>query len=112
MTARVLVVDDIEANRRLIQAKLEARYYSVELADSGQAAIDCVLADQPDIVLLDVMMPGMDGYEVCRLTKSSHPGIPVLLLVGTFEQFDEAKAAEVGADGHNLMPRSRTWRST
>ena len=61
MTARVLVVDDIEANRRLVQAKLEAKYYTVMLSHSGEHAISAAIHQQPDIILLDVMMPGMDG---------------------------------------------------
>lgn len=106
MTARVLVVDDIEANRRLIQAKLEARYYSVELADSGQAAIDCVLADQPDIVLLDVMMPGMDGYEVCRRLKSNPltRHIPIVMLTALTDRDDRLRGLEAGADDFLSKP--------
>ena len=66
MTARILVVDDIEANLRVLQAKLEAKYYSVTLAQSGQIAVQRAVSELPDIILLDVMMPGMDCYEVWR----------------------------------------------
>jgi len=82
MTARILVVDDIEANRRLMQAKLEARYYSVFLAENGETALELAAQEHPDIILLDIMMPGMDGYEVCRRLKvnlaTRH--IPVVML--------------------------------
>jgi two-component system cell cycle response regulator len=66
MTARVLIVDDIAANVRLLQAKLEADYYEVLTASDGRTAIATAIAEQPDIILLDVMMPEIDGYEVCR----------------------------------------------
>ena len=62
MSARVLVVDDIEANRRLLQAKLEAQYYTVIHAENGQQALDIARVEVPEIILLDVMMPGMDGH--------------------------------------------------
>ncbi len=66
MTARILVVDDIEVNLRLLSARLAAEYYDVLTADSGEAALE-VLAQQPvDLVLLDVMMPGMDGIETYK----------------------------------------------
>ena len=64
MSARVLVVDDIPANVRLLEAKLAAEYFDVITADSGAAALEIVQHNTPDIVLLDVMMPGMDGFEV------------------------------------------------
>jgi two-component system cell cycle response regulator len=62
MSARILVVDDIEANRRLLQAKLEAQYYTVIQAENGPQALEVASKELPDIILLDVMMPGMDGY--------------------------------------------------
>ena len=69
MTGRILVVDDIEANVRLLQAKLQAEYYDVLTASDGLSALAVAAAERPDLVLLDVMMPGMDGFEVCRRMK-------------------------------------------
>ena len=70
MTARILVVDDIAANVKLLEAKLSAEYYDVITAENGRRG-DRGGADQaPDIILLDVMMPGMDGFEVCRRLKA------------------------------------------
>src|ERR1700749_186729 len=62
MTARILVVDDIEANVRLLEAQLSAEYYDVISAPDGPTALAMAAADKPDIILLDVMMPGMDGF--------------------------------------------------
>jgi two-component system cell cycle response regulator len=63
MSARILVVDDIEANVRLLKAKLEAEYYDVLTACDGPSGISMAQSERPDIILLDVMMPGMDGFE-------------------------------------------------
>src|SRR5258705_6206439 len=71
MTARVLVVDDILSNVKLLEAKLTAEYFEVITAFNGLECLSKMEAGAPDIVLLDVMMPGMDGFEVCRRIKSN-----------------------------------------
>ncbi|MBN8901703.1 MAG: response regulator, partial [Rhodospirillales bacterium] len=70
MTARILIVDDVPANMRLLDAKLSAEYYQVATARNGAEALEQALSWQPDLILLDVMMPGMDGYECCRRLKA------------------------------------------
>src|SRR6185312_14352787 len=82
MSARILVVDDIEANVRLLEAKLAAEYYEVLTASDGPTALALAASEKPDIVLLDVMMPGMDGFAVCRRLKDDAETrhIPVVLL--------------------------------
>ena len=69
MTARILVVDDIPANVKLLEARLSAEYFDVLTATNGPEAIAICEEGACDIVLLDVMMPGMDGFEVCRRLK-------------------------------------------
>jgi two-component system cell cycle response regulator len=71
VTARVLVVDDIAANVKLLEAKLAAEYFDVISASNGPDGLRLAAEQKPDIILLDVMMPGMDGFEVCRRLKSS-----------------------------------------
>ena len=71
MTARVLVVDDILSNVKLLEAKLTAEYFEVVTAFNGQECLARMAEQVPDIVLLDVMMPGMDGFEVCRRIKAN-----------------------------------------
>ena len=66
MTARVLVVDDIPANVKLLEARLSAEYFDVLTANSALEALAILQTERVDVVLLDVMMPGMDGFEVCR----------------------------------------------
>ena len=70
MTARILVVDDTPANVRLLVAKLTAEYFEVLTASDGPSAIETAQAQAPDLILLDVMMPGMDGFEVAERLKA------------------------------------------
>lgn len=106
MSAKLLVVDDILANRRLMQAKLEAKYYTVLLAENGQSALEMAREEQPDIILLDVMMPGMDGYEVCRRLKADPrtAHIPVVMLTALNETADRVRGLESGADDFLTKP--------
>jgi len=71
MTARVLVVDDVAANVKLLEARLSAEYFDVVTAMSGKDALSICERAECDLVLLDVMMPDMDGFEVCRRLKSN-----------------------------------------
>ena len=73
MTARILIVDDVPANTRLLEAKLSAEYYQVASAKDGFEALRMARDWQPDLILLDVMMPGMDGFECCRRLKQTRP---------------------------------------
>ena len=69
MTARILVVDDVDSNVKLLEARLLSEYYEVITAYSGPEAIELCLGGQIDVVLLDILMPEMDGFEVCRRLK-------------------------------------------
>jgi two-component system cell cycle response regulator len=100
MTGRILVVDDIEANIRLLQAKLQAEYYDVLTAHDGAIALVIAAKEQPDLVLLDVMMPGMDGFETCRRLKEDPATrhIPVVLVTALDGRGDRITGLEAGAD--------------
>ncbi|WP_137176669.1 PleD family two-component system response regulator [Roseomonas sp. AR75] len=106
MTARVLVVDDIVANLRLLEAKLVNEYYEVAVASSGQEALAMVQRSLPDVVLLDVMMPGMDGYEVCRRLKAqpATAHIPVVMVTALTDQAERVRGLEAGADDFLSKP--------
>jgi len=106
MTARILVVDDIEANVRLLEAKLAAEYYGVITAHDGPSALEVAAAEKPDIILLDVMMPGMDGFEVCRRLKDdpSTRHIPVVLVTALDGRADRIAGLEAGADEFLTKP--------
>src|SRR5262245_53796712 len=100
MSARVLVVDDILANVRLLEAKLSAEYFDVVTAMNGADALESVQRSRPDIVLLDVMMPGIDGIEVCRRIKSNPhtQHIPVIMVTALDQPEDRVRGLEAGAD--------------
>ena len=106
MTARILVVDDIDANVRLLEAKLQAEYYHVLTATDGSTALALAAAEKPDIVLLDVMMPGMDGFQVCRRLKDDPETrhIPVVLVTALDGRADRIQGLEAGADEFLTKP--------
>jgi two-component system, cell cycle response regulator len=106
MTARILVVDDIEANVRLLEAKLSAEYYEVETASDGVTALAMAAANPPDIILLDVMMPGMDGFQVCRRLKDDPATrhVPVVLVTALDGRADRIQGLEAGADDFLTKP--------
>ncbi|MXP63941.1 PleD family two-component system response regulator [Roseomonas sp. M0104] len=106
MSARILVVDDIAANLRLLEARLNAEYYDVALASSGPEALRCAEEWLPDIILLDVMMPGMDGYEVCRRLKANPETahIPVVMVTALVDPAERVRGLEAGADDFLSKP--------
>ena len=106
MTARVLVVDDILANVRLLEAKLAAEYFDVVTAMNGVDALEAVQRSKPDIVLLDVMMPGIDGFEVCRRIKGNPltQHIPVVMVTALDQPEDRVRGLEAGADDFLTKP--------
>jgi two-component system, cell cycle response regulator len=108
MTARVLVVDDVPANVKLLEARLSAEYFDVMTAVSGQEALTICERAECDVVLLDVMMPDMDGFEVCRRLKTSMTThhIPVVMVTALDQPSDRVKGLESGADDFLTKPVS------
>ncbi len=110
MSARILVVDDILPNVKLLEAKLSSEYYDVLTATGGEEALEKVERDNPDLILLDVMMPGMDGFEVCKKIKenpaSAH--IPVVMVTALTDSVDKVRGLEAGADDFLSKPVNDT----
>src|SRR5262245_10852897 len=106
MSARVLVVDDIPANVKLLEARLSAEYFDVLTASCGAQALEICERAECDIVLLDVMMPDMDGFEVCRRLKSSPKThfIPVVMVTALDHPSDRVRGLEAGADDFLTKP--------
>jgi two-component system, cell cycle response regulator len=106
MTARVLVVDDILANVKLLEARLQAEYFEVLTAYSGQEALDVCSRERVDVILLDVMMPGMDGFEACRRLKddSRTQDIPVIMVTALDQPSDKLQGLDAGADDFLSKP--------
>ena len=106
MTARVLIVDDIPTNVRLLEARLSAEYFDVVTASSGAEALAICQAGEIDIILLDVMMPEMDGFEVCQRLKADRRThhVPVLMITALDQPSDRVRGLEVGADDFLTKP--------
>src|SRR5471030_1592735 len=106
MSARILVVDDVEINVKLLGAKLSSEYWDVLSANDGATALRLCAAELPDLVLLDVMMPEMDGFEVCRRLKAdpatSH--IPVVMVTALDGRRDRLAGLDAGADDFLTKP--------
>ncbi len=104
--ARLLIVDDIEENRDLLQRRLTRRGYEVVIADSGQSALDAIAGGGIDLVLLDIMMPGMSGLETLeRLRGTSDRGaLPVIMVSAKSESEDMVEALEMGANDYISKP--------
>ncbi len=106
MTARILVVDDIAANVKLLEAKLSAEYFDVVTASNGPDGLKAAAEHKPDLVLLDVMMPGMDGFEVCRRLKADAElaHVPVVMVTALDAPSDRVQGLEAGADDFLTKP--------
>ncbi|QGM45419.1 PleD family two-component system response regulator [Methylocystis heyeri] len=106
MTARVLIVDDLLPNIKLLEARLTAEYFDVISATNGFEALDLCRQGRCDIVLLDVMMPGMDGFEVCRRLKADPATVhlPVVMVTALDQPADRVRGLEAGADDFLTKP--------
>ena len=104
----ILVVDDEEDILELLDYNLSRHGYDVSRAASGEAALAAVRADAPHLVILDLMLPGMDGLEVCRILKKDErtAGVPVLMLTARGEEADIVTGLELGADDYVTKPFS------
>ncbi|MEM7423496.1 MAG: PleD family two-component system response regulator [Pseudomonadota bacterium] len=106
MPGRILIVEDSATNRLILRTRLTNAYYDVVEAEDGPSAIEMASSANPDIILLDIMMPGMDGFEVCRHLKSSPETvhIPVVMLTALDKQSDRVTGLEAGADDFLSKP--------
>jgi len=102
----ILVVDDEQRNRRLLRQLLEAEGHRVSEAEDGAAALECVDRSPPDVILLDLSMPKVDGFEVCRRVKQTPATahIPILLISALTEREDRLRGIEAGADDFIAKP--------
>ncbi|WP_026380843.1 PleD family two-component system response regulator [Afifella pfennigii] len=108
MTGRILVVDDVLANVRLLETRLQAEYFDVRTALNGEDALEIVRRERVDLVLLDVMMPGITGFDVCRILKqqAETAHIPVIMVTALDSAGDKVTGLQCGADDFLSKPVS------
>jgi len=102
---RILVVDDEERIRRLLRMYLEKEGYVIDEAENGETALDMALGQDYDLILLDIMLPGMDGVEVCQKLRQ-HKATPVIMLTAKGEESNRVHGFEAGADDYVVKPFS------
>lgn len=106
MGKRLLLADDSVTIQKVVEITFADKDYELDLASNGDEALQMAQNKRPDLILADVFMPGLDGYQLCERLKNmpDMAGVPVLLLAGTFEPFDEERAGQVGAAGWISKP--------
>jgi DNA-binding response OmpR family regulator len=102
--ARLLVVEDDDALRELVSGRLREAGYEVESVADGGAALAAAAGAEPDLVLLDVMLPGVDGVEVTRRLRADYPLLPIVMLTARTDELDRVVGLEVGADDYVTKP--------
>jgi len=105
MSYRVLVVEDDATLRETVEYNLRHQGYDVVVAEDGRAALELARAGQPDLILLDVMLPGLDGLEVCRILRQE-TSLPILMLTARTDEIDRVVGLEMGADDYLTKPFS------
>ena len=116
-SAHVLVVDDDRAVRESLVRALDLEGYRVQSASDGAKALDAIKSDQPDVIVLDVMMPAVDGLTVCRVLRAEKNRVPILMLTARTETSDRVAGLDAGADDYlpkpfalaELLARVRAW---
>ncbi|WP_054948633.1 response regulator transcription factor [Numidum massiliense] len=106
MDKRVLVVDDEPAIVKLVAYNLEKAGYTVDTADDGQTALEKVAVNKPDLVVLDWMLPELDGLEVCKRLRQGGMNVPIIMLTAKDDEFDKVLGLEIGADDYLTKPFS------
>lgn len=103
---RILIVEDEQSIQKLLEFTLKQEGYEVFLADDGEQAIEQVLKRQPDLVLLDLMLPKIDGMEVCKTLRRQEIEVPIIMLTAKGEEADKIIGLEMGADDYMTKPFS------
>jgi DNA-binding response OmpR family regulator len=103
---RILIVDDEEDLRRMLRFRLEAMDYEVSEAVDGQQGLDMARTSKPDLIILDLMLPKIDGFKVCRMLKfdEKHKRIPIIMFTARAQKKDEELGKEMGADAYIAKP--------
>ena len=103
---KILIVEDEQPIRKLLEYNLQLSGYDTISAADGEAAIELVLSEQPDLIVLDLMLPKLDGIEVCKKLRSGGINIPIIMLTAKGDEFDKVHGLEIGADDYMTKPFS------
>jgi DNA-binding response OmpR family regulator len=103
-TTRILIVEDDPALLRGLKDNFEARGYMVQTANDGRRGLAALLSEPPDVVLLDLMLPRLDGYELCRNARAHHLRMPIIMLTAKGQEEDIVQGLELGADDYITKP--------
>jgi DNA-binding response OmpR family regulator len=106
MAKKILTVDDEEFILEMMKSRLEANGYTVIQASEGQTGLQLARSEKPDLIILDLMLPKLDGYRVCRLLKfdDNFKHVPILILTARIQEEDRKLALEAGADAYDTKP--------
>ena len=106
MSKQILVVEDEPSIAKLVQFNLEKEGFQVDIATDGQKGVEFALEHSPDLIVLDLMLPGLDGLEVCKRLRQEKRHIPILMLTAKTDDFDKVLGLELGADDYMTKPFS------
>ncbi len=103
---KILLVDDEPQLVEMVKMRLEANNYEVILASNGEQALEKARGEKPDLIILDIMLPKMDGYKVCRMLKfdDKYSSIPVIMFTARSQKSEKSMGEEVGADAYIIKP--------
>lgn len=104
MNLKILLVEDEENIRTFTRINLEREDFITLEAPTGEIGVDIARREKPDIVILDIMLPGIDGFEVCRILRQEQPGIGIIMLTAKSQDVDKIMGLEVGADDYLIKP--------
>lgn len=101
---RILIVEDEDSIRKFVRVNLEMENYEVEEAESGEKALEIYKTFNPDIVLLDIMLPGIDGFEVCKYLRQDERELGIIMLTAKNQDIDKIQGLESGSDDYMSKP--------
>ena len=103
---KILLVDDEPQLVEMVKMRLEANNYEVILASNGEQALEKARGEKPDLIILDIMLPKLDGYKVCRTLKfdDKYSNIPVIMFTARSQESEKSMGEEVGADAYIIKP--------
>jgi Response regulators consisting of a CheY-like receiver domain and a winged-helix DNA-binding domain len=106
MSKRILVVEDEEAIARLISYNLKKEGFEVLTSGDGLEALEMIRSERPDLIILDIMLPGMDGFDICRVIRKEDISVPIIMLSARNEEVDKILGLELGGDDYVTKPFS------